>query len=470
MHRVTESFKTRVDPRRVFAVRKGSPGRGPVIYWMSRDQRADDNWALLYAQDIALARGIPLLVIFALADGFLGAPLRHYDFMLHGLAETAATLAKRGIGFMLLEGDPAVTVPAAVHRQRAATLVTDFDPLRVKRQWKTAVAGAIDAPMFEVDTHNIVPCREASRKLEFAAYTLRPKIQRLLSDFLTPFPSLQSHPHPLQRLPAPIDWPGVRTRLGADPSVGPIDWLAPGAGAAAAALRKFVAARLTNYAEAARNPNGPATSDLSSYLHFGQLAPQRVALAVDVAGEVAPEARKAFLEQLIVRRELADNFCLYNDAYDRFEGFHAWAQTTLDAHRADPRDYRYGAHQLADANTHDDLWNAAQQQLAQRGKMHGYMRMYWAKKILEWTASPEEALAIAIALNDRYSLDGRDPNGYAGIAWSIGGVHDRAWAERPIFGKIRYMSYNGCRGKFSIRDYIAAVNAEFSIEFETALA
>ena len=169
---------------------------------------------------------------------------------------------------------------------------------------------------------------------------------------------------------------------------------------------------------------------------------------------VPREAQDAFLEELIVRRELSDNFCFYNPDYDRFSGFPAWAQKTLNDHRRDPRPYLYRREEFEAARTHDPLWNAAQTEMVRRGKMHGYLRMYWAKKILEWTASPEEALETAIYLNDRYELDGRDPNGYAGIAWSIGGVHDRAWKERPVFGKIRYMSYQGCAGKFPVRDYL----------------
>jgi deoxyribodipyrimidine photo-lyase len=197
-------------------------------------------------------------------------------------------------------------------------------------------------------------------------------------------------------------------------------------------------------------------SDLSPYLHFGQIASQRVAWEVRRA-EAPAEAKQAFLEELIVRRELADNFCYYNPAYDQVAGFPAWAQQTLDQHRRDPRDYLYELPDWEAGRTHDDLWNAAQLEMVRRGKMHGYLRMYWAKKILEWSATPEEALATAIYLNDRYELDGRDPNGYTGVAWSIGGVHDRPWGERPVFGKIRYMSRAGCQRKFNVEQYIAWV-------------
>jgi len=166
------------------------------------------------------------------------------------------------------------------------------------------------------------------------------------------------------------------------------------------------------------------------------------------------ESATALLEELVVRRELSDNFCFYNPNYDRFAGFPEWARKTLDAHRTDRREHIYSLDNFENAGTHDDLWNAAQIEMTVKGKMHGYMRMYWAKKILEWTETPEDALDVATYLNDKYELDGRDPNGYTGIAWSIGGVHDRAWGERPVFGKIRYMSYNGCKSKFNVKEYI----------------
>jgi deoxyribodipyrimidine photo-lyase len=198
---------------------------------------------------------------------------------------------------------------------------------------------------------------------------------------------------------------------------------------------------------------------LSPYLHFGQLSAQRVALEVMNAA-VGEASREAFLEELIVRRELSDNFCFYNKDYDAPQGFPAWAQKTLSLHGKDKREHVYTLRQLEEGRTHDDLWNAAQLAMVKRGTMHGYLRMYWAKKILEWTRSPGVAMKIAIHLNDKYELDGRDPNGYAGIAWSIGGVHDRPWGERRIFGMVRYMNYNGCKKKFNVRAYVEKVNRE----------
>ena len=319
------------------------------------------------------------------------------------------------------------------------------------------MAASSSAAFYEVDARNIVPCRHASPKREYGAYTLRPKLRRLLPDFLVPFPRLPRHPYPWKGTAAPC-WSsaedGLRVAAG-PPAIGSP---APGASAACALLRRFIREDLARYADDAGDPTKLAQSNLSPYLHFGQISAQRV--ATDVQNSDAPPAAKAaFLEQLIVRRELSDNFCLHTPDYDQASAFPAWASSTLDAHRRDRRPYRYTLAQFEAAETHDPLWNAAQKEMVKTGRMHGYMRMYWAKKILEWSESPEDALAVCILLNDRYELDGRDPNGYAGIAWSTGGVHDRAWSERPIFGKIRFMSSNGCRSKFKVDAYIRQVES-----------
>ncbi|HPN95917.1 MAG TPA: deoxyribodipyrimidine photo-lyase, partial [bacterium] len=386
---------------------------GPVVYWMSRDQRAADNWALLRAQEIALETRSPLAVAFCLVPSFLGASPAHFSFMLDGLRETEADLQKKSIPFFLLRGEPETALPAFLAKCGARALVADFDPLRIKRRWKSLVARNVNFRFEEVDAHNIVPCRAASPKLEFAARTIRPKINRLLDGFLTDFPALKKHPFAWNK-PAPRnEWP-TSPSGGAKPSRP-----APGCKAANKALRGFISRRLDSYDADRNNPNIDGQSGLSPYIHFGQLSAQRAALDVRSSGS---PGSSPFLEELIVRRELSDNFCFYNDNYDSFDGFHTWAKKTLNEHRADKREYLYSRDDLEAAETHDTLWNAAQRQMAAEGKMHGFMRMYWCKKILEWTSSPEEAMSAAIYLNDKYELDGRDPNGYAGIAWSIGGV------------------------------------------------
>ncbi len=441
-----------VQKERIVSLTPGETQSGPVLYWMSRDQRVADNWALLHAQEEALARQAPLAVIFCLVPAFLGATLRHYAFMLDGMAEVERRLARLGIPLFLLLGEPAEEIPRFVQAGQVSLLVTDFDPLRIKRRWHEGMAAEIAIPVHQVDAHNIIPCRYASPKLEYSAATLRRKLNRLLPQFLEEFPLLKTHPFPWSCPVLPVPWDDLLARLPLDRTVTPVDGCAAGEAAAHQLLEEFLHERLEGYAVDRNDPNRDGQSHLSPYLHFGHLAPQRAALAVAVGGP--SDSREAFLEELIVRRELSDNFCWYNDRYDRVEGFTDWARKSLDKHRDDPREYRYGSESLERGESHDPLWNAAQKGLLLTGRMHGYLRMYWAKKLLEWSGSPEEALATAIHLNDRYALDGRDPNGYAGIAWSIGGVHDRPWGDRSIFGMIRYMNYNGCLRKFDVKGYV----------------
>jgi deoxyribodipyrimidine photo-lyase len=448
-----EGIKAMVKRARIRSLNQERPGPGPVVYWMSRDQRVRDNWALLYAQELALSMGRPLGVVFCLAPAFLGATLRQYGFMLKGLREVARDLDDLNIPFFLLRGNPSQELAHFVENQPVGAVVSDFSPLRLVREWRSTVAKNLNVSLEEVDAHNIVPCWVASPKAEYGAYTLRPKLKRLLPEFLEEFPTLAPHPITWESIGPKIPWENLTASLNIDFNVPEVTWLTPGERAAQTRLENFLNDQLPFYQEKRNDPTQDGQSDLSPYLHFGQLAPQRVALEAEDHFE-HDASREAFLEELIVRRELSDNFCFYQPHYDTLAGFPAWAQKSLNQHRADRREYLYSPEALESARTHDELWNAAQREMVQRGKMHGYMRMYWAKKLLEWTASPEEAQAQAINLNDKYELDGRDPNGYAGIAWSIGGVHDRPWFERPIFGKIRYMSYKGCRAKFNVEAYI----------------
>jgi deoxyribodipyrimidine photo-lyase len=450
-------METTVDDRRIRCLKEGTPG-GPVIYWMSRDQRVVGNWALLYAREMAERLGSPLAVLFCLVPRFLDATMRQYDFMLRGLADIEKRLAHLRIPFFLHAGEPPERVPGFIKEQKAGCLVTDFDPVRIKREWKDGAIARVGVPVYEVDAHNIVPCWVASPKREFGAYTIRPKIRRLLTEFLVPYPAIKPPPEPWKTDVPAVDWRGVREALDVDSGVAPVAWTKPGETAAREALARFVGSGLHAYADARNDPMKEAQSHLSPYLHFGHISSQEAALAV-AAAKAPGTAKDAFLEELIVRKELSDNFCFYTADYDRTSCFPDWAKKTLEAHRSDRRGYVYSVGELEEGRTHDELWNAAQLEMARQGKMHGYLRMYWAKKILEWTSAPEEAMETAIYLNDRYELDGRDPNGYAGIAWSIGGVHDRAWGERPIFGKIRYMSYGGAKSKFDIKAYVCHVEA-----------
>lgn len=439
--------------KRARIIKERSIVPGPVVYWMSRDQRARDNWALLHAQDLAIRHNQPLLVIFCLVSQFLHATLRQYGFMLKGLSEVEEALTKKGIPFFLLRGEPSVKIPGFLRKIKAGCLVADFDPLRIKLKWKTAVASRIDIAFHEVDAHNIIPAWIVSPKQEFAAHTIRRKVQNLLSEFMDGYPSLKKQHLKLKKRAPRIQWKEILESLPIDRSVKEVDWIKPGEKAARQALAYFISKKLFYYNELRNNPVVAGTSDLSPYLHFGHISAQRVALEVKES-PASEKIKDSFLEELIVRRELADNFCLYNRYYDSVKGFPLWGQKTLNAHSKDKREYLYKYREFEYGRTHDPLWNAAQMQMVRTGKMHGYMRMYWCKKILEWSKSPEEALRTAIRLNDKYELDGRDPNGYTGIAWSIGGLHDRPWMERKVLGKIRFMSYNGCRKKFDVQAYI----------------
>lgn len=445
-----------INPNRIRLLQDGDTTNGPVIYWMSRDQRVHDNWALLFAQQLALEKKKPLVVIFNLVPDFLEAAIRQYGFMLKGLKEIEEELANYHIPFFLLTGKPEIEISKFLIESNASILISDFDPLKIKRIWKREIAKKISIPFYEVDAHNIVPCLFVSDKLEFAAHTIRPKINKALIEFLDEFPPLQKMKQN-EFASDKIDWSNVHKSLNINRDVKEVDWIIPGQSAGLKVLEVFLQNKFDQYNELRNDPTKDGQSNLSPYLHFGHLSAHRIALETQrLNGN--KDSEKSFLEELIVRRELSDNFCYFNPKYDSFEGFHNWAKTTLNEHRKDEREFVYTLKEFEQAITHEDLWNAAQLEMITTGKMHGYMRMYWAKKILEWSKSPEEALKIAIYLNDKYELDGRDPNGYTGIAWSIGGVHDRPWFERAVFGKIRYMNRSGAKNKFDIEAYIKKFN------------
>lgn len=445
-----------INPNRIRLLQDGDTTNGPVIYWMSRDQRVHDNWALLFAQQLALEKKKPLVVIFNLVPDFLEAAIRQYGFMLKGLKEIEEELANYHIPFFLLTGKPEIEISKFLIESNASILISDFDPLKIKRIWKREIAKKISIPFYEVDAHNIVPCLFVSDKLEFAAHTIRPKINKALIEFLDEFPPLQKMKQN-EFASDKIDWSNVHKSLNINRDVKEVDWIIPGQSAGLKVLEVFLQNKFDQYNELRNDPTKDGQSNFSPYLHFGHLSAHRIALETQrLNGN--KDSEKSFLEELIVRRELSDNFCYFNPKYDSFEGFHNWAKTTLNEHRKDEREFVYTLKEFEQAITHEDLWNAAQLEMITNGKMHGYMRMYWAKKILEWSKSPEEALKIAIDLNDKYELDGRDPNGYTGIAWSIGGVHDRPWFERAVFGKIRYMNRSGAKNKFDIEAYIKKFN------------
>jgi len=441
-----------INEKRIRLLQKGNETNGPIVYWMSRDQRVHDNWALLFAQKLALEKKKSLVVVFNLLPDFLEATIRQYGFMLKGLQEVEDEFSNYNIPIFLLSGKPEEQIPDFLKQINASILISDFDPLKIKRIWKRDVAKKITIPFFEVDAHNIVPCLYVSEKIEFAAHTIRPKIHKALIEFMDEFPSLKKMSKG-EISSDKTDWNKSLKSLMINFDIKEVDWIKPGETSALKSFKKFLSNKLDKYNDLKDDPTKDGQSNLSPYLHFGQISAQRIALDTEKFDGYL-DSKKVFLEELIVRKELSDNFCYFNKNYDSFEGFHDWAKTSLNEHRKDEREFVYTLKQFEQAKTHEDLWNAVQVEMLTTGKMHGYMRMYWAKKILEWSKSPEEALKIAICLNDKYELDGRDPNGYTGIAWSIGGIHDRPWFERPVYGKIRYMNRNGAEKKFDIKSYI----------------
>ncbi|TFG17207.1 MAG: deoxyribodipyrimidine photo-lyase [Promethearchaeota archaeon] len=441
-----------MDERRIRFISKEKIN-GPVIYWMSRDQRVEDNWALIYAQNVAQKHEKPLLVVFCLQSKFLNALQRAFNFMLEGLRKVEQSLHDLNIPFIILVGAPEVLLTQFIEDHQIGMLITDFSPIRLKQTWIEGLKRDLKITFCEVDSHNIIPCWYCSHKKEYAAYTIRSKIRKLLPEFLVEFPKLKPHPYSWDNNNFDIKWGKLANCVNVEESNCQLDWIKSGEDEARKILDTFIKYKLKNYTRDRNDPNKEGVSNLSPYLHFGQIASQRVVLEA-IKVKALSNLKGTFYDEIIVRKELSDNFCFYCKDYDNTDGFHPWARQTLNMHQKDKREYIYSLKAFEKAETHDELWNAAQIQMVKTGKMHGYLRMYWAKKILEWTASPDDAMKIAIYLNDKYELDGRDPNGYAGIAWSIGGIHDRAWNERNVFGKIRYMSYNGMKRKFKVQQYI----------------
>ncbi len=442
------------DPR-VTVRRKGAPlGDGTcVVYWMQRSQRALDNPALDVAVEAANLLGKPVVVLFAPVPYYPHANLRHYRFLAQGIPDIAERLAKRNIGFVLRRY-PDHSLLRFCDEVKPALVVGDENPLREPEHWRELATRKLPVPLWTVDSDVVIPGRLLNRRFTAARF-IRPAIDVHLKKFLVPSRNPKGkhawkQPQNLESLPYDFD---ILQDWQIDRSVSPVTSFRGGTGEALRLLKQFCSGVIRHYDMQRNHPEVEGTSGLSPYLHFGHISPVTVALAVQNSNAPA-EDKKTYLDQLITWRELAINFVRFHPEYDNFECAEPWAQKTLSEHAHDRRPFLYSRSHLESAQTHDELWNAAQQQMLDKGWMHNYMRMYWAKKILEWSPDPHQAYETAVYLNDKYFLDGRDPNGYLGIAWSIVGKMDRPWFPRPIFGLIRYMSHDSAVKKFDARRYI----------------
>ncbi len=432
-----------------------------VLYWMQASQRVDGNAALSLAVQTANQFTLPTLVCFGLDESYPEANARHYTFMLEGLADVAVRLRNIGVGFTLRLGSPP-DVALALSRD-AAFMVCDRGYLHHQRAWRKRVAETAGCPVVQVEDNVVVPVELASNHREYAARTIRPKIMRQLPEFVG-FPELPPVRVPFgtrnltARFPRVVelsDPSAIISRLNVDRSVSVVSHFRRGGESAGReCLDRFIGTLLARYNADRNEPFLDATSHLSPYLHFGHLSPARI--LSEVLQQPESESRDAFVEELVVRRELACNYVYYEPEYATFDALPEWARKTLHWHRNDPRPAIYSEDELSAAVTHDPYWNASMIEMRETGHMHNYMRMYWGKKVIEWSETPEQAFETLLRLNNRYFLDGRDPASFANVAW-IFGLHDRPWKERPIFGTVRFMAMSGLDRKFDMAAYVRRV-------------
>ena len=446
-----------IQPERIKSLNSKDQRQGKyVLYWMQAAQRAEYNHALEYSIRRANELKKPVLVSFGITDNWPAGNLRHYYFMLEGLKEVQQDLRSKGIQMVIRHESPDSAVIKLA--KDASLVVVDGGQLRIQRKWRRNVSVKIACPLYEVETNLIVPVEEASSKENFSAGTFRPRITKKLDYYLAPLkhskPKLDSLSFKFKTFNIDnID--KTISQLNIDRSVSKVDKFVGGPNQAKCIFNSFLRNKLDNFSKLRNDPSENCVSNMSPYLHFGQISPLYIALKVL---KTSSAGKDSYLEELIVRRELSHNFVFYNKHYDTFKCLPPWAERTLNFHRRDKRQYLYSVEQFEKTHTHDSYWNAAQKELVITGKMHGYMRMYWGKKILEWSKDPRSGFKTALYLNNKYELDGRGPNAFAGVAWCFG-KHDRAWSERPVFGKIRYMNAAGLKRKFDIESYVNKIQS-----------
>jgi deoxyribodipyrimidine photo-lyase len=465
---VPKALKELADDPRVAVRRGGAPivpgAKGEakcVVYWMQRAQRGRDNHALDKAVDIGNALGLPVVAFFAGINNFVHANARHYAFLNQGLPDVEDDCAERGVGFVMRRF-PHHELTKFLDDVGSVMVIGDENPMRAPEAWRVKLAETIQMPYWTVDADVIVPSK-LLLKAQFSAGVARPRLYRALPEFMVPYKNPKAKvPWKKQRGLQADDvrkdmtegWPNF------DRSVPPVAYWKGGHHAGMKRLKYFCEHLLEDYDTTRNHPHVDGTSRMSPYLHFGHVCNLTIALAVDAAAKKNPKlkgARDSFFNEVIAWRELSVNFVRYQPEYDSPGCADNWAKLTIAKHDRDEREHLYTRAQLEQGKTYDALWNAAQMQMVHFGWMHNYLRMYWAKKILEWTPNAAKAMEIAIWLNDRYEIDGRDPDGYSGIAWAMLGKFDRAWGERPVFGKRRFMSGASTGKKFDSKAYIEMV-------------
>ncbi|MBK6750195.1 MAG: deoxyribodipyrimidine photo-lyase [Acidobacteria bacterium] len=431
-----------------------------VLYWMQMYKRVDNNHALIYAIRRANELKLPLVVYEGLKYYYPWASDRLHMFILEGVEEKRLEFERLGIRYVFYlqkEADSPKNTVAALAKD-AALIVTDDFPCFVIPEHNRRIAERAEIPVFAVDSNGIIPMSKFDKE-EYAAYTIRPKINKLLDRYQKPLPN-ETIDTPSVGLE--VDCPetvvtadnimSLVAACGIDHSVSPSEVYHGGTIEGRKRLKKFVEEILPDYDKARSKPDRDGSSRLSSYLHFGYLSPLEIALAVRDA-DAPQESIDAYLEELIVRRELSFNMTRFNDKYDSLDALPAWVQKTMREHADDERTHLYSLEQLENGKTHDELWNAAQREMVATGEMHNYVRMLWGKNVIAWSPSYEVAFETLVHLNNKYCLDGRNPNSYCGILWCFG-KHDRAWFERPVFGLIRYMASGSTGKKFDSKKYI----------------